>query len=218
MFLSKILADRRRWDVVHDLEDRDRLHKKMLAFFPEIPGGPTNMRERRGVLFRVEPLGILMQSSMAPENGRAPTGYSLVVTKEVAAVYETIQAGRIYGFRLDANTSVKVAIEQNAIEWIPDGAATAVETRQRTRRVGCGSDQERSKWLALAAKRSGFMPEAFSFSSLPVTKIGKEGRLESTRFEGRLKVVDRQLFLYALSKGIGPGKNYGLGLLSLKSV
>ncbi len=217
MFLSKIKTDRRRWDVVHDLEDRDRLHKKILGLFPEIPGGPTNMRERRGVLYRVEGDGILLQSALEPMKERTPAGYALIAIKDVAAAYETIQASRVYRFRIEANTSMKVPMEQDSIGWVPGALSTTVETRRQTKRIGCGSHEERSKWFELAAKRSGFSLWSYSIDVLPMTRIGKEGRLETVRFEGLLKVVDRQLFMFALKSGIGQGKSYGLGLLSLRN-
>ena len=39
--------------------------------------------------------------------------------------------------------------------------------------------------------------------------------LASVLFEGRLRVTDRDLFLETIKKGIGPGKAYGFGLLSI---
>lgn len=41
--------------------------------------------------------------------------------------------------------------------------------------------------------------------------------LASVLFEGRLRVTDRDIFLETIKKGIGPGKAYGFGLLSIAS-
>jgi len=40
----------------------------------------------------------------------------------------------------------------------------------------------------------------------------------SVVFEGRLKVVDRVLFLESIKNGIGSGKAYGFGLLSVAKI
>jgi CRISPR system Cascade subunit CasE len=40
-------------------------------------------------------------------------------------------------------------------------------------------------------------------------------RFGAVLFEGRLEVTDRELFLTALREGIGSGKAFGFGLLSV---
>lgn len=215
MFLSKILYDRRRWDVIHDLEDRDRLHKKMLKLFPDYPGGGRdNARELMGVLFRVEQKFIIMQSKLAPSSTRLSGGYAIEGTKDVTTNYASIREGAVYRFRLDANTSMKVLQEDG--DWIPnlDDASTA--TRTRTKRKGCGNFAERQRWFELRTVKCGFATLDFSMDSLPILRVTK-GSLEATRFEGRLKVLQLEPFLQALHGGIGQGKPYGLGMISIRN-
>lgn len=216
MFLSKALLDRRRWDVIHDIEDRDRLHKKVLSFFPRLPGGPCdNARQQLGVLFRVEGTSLLIQSKIAPLTTRLVPGYALVGTKNVAANYAAIRTGIPYTFRLEANTSLQVP-DDDLESWVPEQQDSDLQVRRKTRRVGCGNFPARSRWFESIGRRFGFSPEIYFMDALSLLKV-KGGVLESTRFDGRLTVVDRTAFQRALEEGVGQGKSYGLGLLSVRN-
>lgn len=216
MHLSKLTLDRWRWDVIRDLEDRDLLHKKIMKLFPEIPGGPCdNARQRHGVLYRVENSEILMQSKMAPRTDRRLPGYDLVGTKNVEANYQAIRTGVVYRFRIDANTSIQVQ-EGDGADWIPEMEDSSVKVRRRTRRVGCGNYQARSRWFESMCRRAGFSPQIYFMQTFSPLRVNK-GYLEITRFDGQLKLTDRDIFLSALRDGLGQGKSYGLGLLSIRN-
>lgn len=215
MYLSKIRADRRRWDVTNDLEDRDRLHKKFSRFFQEIPGGPCdNARQQMGVLFRVEHDVILVQSNQAPRTGIP--GYEVMATKDVSSNYDAIKPDTLYRFRLEANTSIRAG-DEDSQDWIPEAEESNLKTLRKTKRVGCGNYPARAKWFEAACRRSGIMPEAYFMDALAPLKVGATGFLEVTRFDGHLKVTDRERFLRAIREGIGQGKAYGLGLLSIRN-
>jgi len=215
MFLSKVVADRKRWDVVHDLEDRDRLHKRLMKFFmPELPGdGLGHLRQQLGILFRLENDTILLQSRVAP-NGRQIPGYTFVGTKNVEKNYQRIQVGDHFRFRLEANTSVRVVEGDSSELWVPGEGG--VETKVRTKRIGCGSFPARAKWLEQMARKWCFQPEKYSMDNLSPLRI-HGGAMEVTRFEGDLKVLDRMVFLRCLQEGVGQGKSYGLGMLSIRN-
>jgi len=214
MFLSKVVADRKRWDVVHDLEDRDRLHKRTMKWFmPELPGdGLENLRQRLGILFRLEQDVILLQSRVAP-NGRQMVGYSFAGTKNIERNYQAIKPGDVFRFRLDANTSLRVQ-EGDGELWVPGEGG--IETKTRTKRVGCGSFPARAKWLEQMARKWCFQPEKYFMDSLSPLRI-HGGAMEVTRFEGELRVLDRTMFLRCLQEGVGQGKSYGLGMLSIRN-
>lgn len=216
MFLSKLLLDRRRWDVIADLEDRDRLHKKIMRLFPEIPGGPCeNARQRLGALYRVENTTILLQSNEAPKMPRGLFGYDLVGTKDVTSNFDALRPERQYRFRLDANTSVQI-VDGDAPDWIPEAEDGGVKVRQKTRRVGCGTWSARSRWFEKMCDRCGITPGSYFMESLTPMKV-RDGRLEATRFDGLLAIEDLKAFKSALLGGIGQGKSYGLGLVSLRN-
>jgi CRISPR system Cascade subunit CasE len=216
MFLSKVILDRWRRDVLLDLEDRDRLHKKVMRLFPEIPGGPCdNARQQLGVLYRVEDSTMLLQSLKPPQLPRGLFGYEISATKDVTGNFQAIRTHRTYRFRLDANTSFQV-VEGDSHDWIPETEDGGLKVRQKTRRVGCGAWPARTRWFEGMCRRCGIVPESYFMESLSPVKV-KEGFLEVTRFDGHLSVADLPMFMRTLSEGIGQGKSYGLGLLSLRN-
>lgn len=216
MFLSKVILDRWRRDVLLDLEDRDRLHKKVMRLFPAIPGGfCDNARQQLGVLYRVEDSTMLLQSAKAPQLPRGLLGYEIAGTKDVSGNYAAIRPGKLYRFRLDANTSFQVA-EGDSHDWIPESEDGGLKTRQKTRRVGCGAWPARARWFEGICRRCGIVPESYFMESLSPLKM-KEGFLEATRFDGHLSIADLPPFMRALQSGIGQGKGYGLGLISLRN-
>lgn len=215
MFLTKIAYDRRRWDVVHDIDDRDRLHKKMLKLFPNDPaGGRDDARAFMSVLFRVEEKFILLQSKLAPKPTRISQGYVLEGTKDVTNNYASVREGAAYQFRLDANTSMKVPVDGG--EWIPNADRSTL-TRVKVRRIGCGNFAERRRWFEMRMERCGIDSSDFVMESLPVVRA-KGVAYEATRFEGRLTVERLEDFRRAIEGGIGQGKAYGLGMISIRSV
>lgn len=216
MYLSKLILDRRRWDVIRDLEDRDLLHKKIMKLFPEIPGGPCdNARQRHGVLYRVENSSILMQSKIAPRTDRRLPGYDLVGTKNIEANYRAVRPGIVYMFRIDANTSIQVQ-EGDGADWIPEVEDSSVKVRRRTRRVGCGNYQARSRWFESMCGRSGMTPQIYFMETLSPLRV-RQGFLEITRFVGKLTISELDVFTRTLQEGVGQGKSYGLGLLSIRN-
>lgn len=195
MFLSKISMDLANPRVVRDLSDRDGLHRSILLMFPDFPGGGApNARERLGVLFRVEAPVILMQSKLAPVDTRMPAGYKITATKEVSSSYSGIKAGSEYRFRLEANVCYR-----------------ATDTR---RRMSLDTDEEIKTWLFRKGNMGGFEILDYGSETLPPIKARK-GQFHAIRFDGVLKVVSTEPFTKALYDGIGPGKVYGLGLLSV---
>jgi CRISPR system Cascade subunit CasE len=196
MFLSKISMDLALRSVALDLADRDRLHQVILRLFPDFPGGGApNARERLGVLFRVEAPIILMQSKLEPVSTRIPAGYKITATKSISEIYPSgVKADKEYRFRLEANVCYRDS-----------------ETR---RRRPLETDEEHDTWLVMKGQRGGFQLVDYGMEKLPPV-LARKGQFHAVRFDGVLKVNDLQPFLKALTDGIGPGKVYGLGLLSI---
>lgn len=211
-YLSMLSLDASRWEVVHDLGNRDRLHKKVMRLFPEVDA--QDPRRRMGILFRLEKDRMLLQSSTPPDPARAAPGYRVLTTKDVTEAYARVRTGREYRFRLDANTSWRVDEQGHApadIEWIPNAD---VQVKKAQRRVGCGSYPERARWFEQRMGFIGARPGIYFMESLPLLQV-KGGVLEATRFDGHLEILDLERFRRALHDGVGQGKAYGLGMLSL---
>ncbi len=228
MYLSRLILDPKNRAVRRDLGDLQGLHRTLMCAFPPAQD-PRTARSEMGVLYRIE-LGprspgvrLLVQSLAEPNWDRLEAGHLLdchgnPAVKRVDQVYESIQPGASLRFRLRANVTKRVDTKTG-----PDGV------RRNGRRAPLTDPDATLKWLERKASESGFRlvdvaenPGLPDVSAIPATgrrdtgaRDGAKLTVDSVLFEGRLRVVDKALFLRALGQGIGPAKAYGCGLLSV---
>jgi CRISPR system Cascade subunit CasE len=221
MYLSRLLLNPRSKAVQRDLADPQELHRTIMSAFPssERPGeGP---RASFGVLHRLDldrrhaRLILYVQSQVKPEWSALPPDYLLPVsdvdnpaTKSVSEVYQTLKAGMVLSFRLKANPSRKIDTKTG-----PDGR------RRHGRRVELVKEEDQVQWLKRKGEQNGFEVHSVRIGGLTKersrSRRGTAPTLAGVVFEGRLQITDPELFRQGLARGIGPGKAYGLGLLSL---
>jgi CRISPR system Cascade subunit CasE len=234
MYLSRLILNPRHRAVRRDLADCQALHRTIMAAFPDLPAG-AEARARLGVLYRleIEPRTgrtiILVQSRQMPDWSRLAPGYLLdtggdpenPACKEISHVYARIEPGMVFAFRLQANPTRKIDTRSG-----PDGR------RRNGRRVELVGEEAQLDWLRRKAAASGFElmtvranPVVLSVTAVPGGKLiglhpdGLDSVRRMTfavvRFDGLLRVTNADRFRTALVEGIGPGKAYGLGLLSI---
>lgn len=236
MYLSRLILDVRSGAVRRWLSDVDQLHRDVLAAFDRAPSSEAP-RATLGILFRLDRqrdgrLLLLVQSNEKPSWHRLPTGvltrpdvmdeaFDNPAVKELDAQLAGVQEGQILRFRLRANPTKKVDTKTGA-----DGK------RRNGRRVALTSEADRLAWLRRKAEQHGFELGAVEQSgNVPdVIDVG-EGRSVGARqnapeghgrvtfgscvFEGTLRVRQLTEFKQALVSGIGSGKAFGFGLLSV---
>jgi CRISPR system Cascade subunit CasE len=228
MYLSRLMLNPRNRSVRRDLADCYSLHRTIMAAFPDLGGARGGARASLGVLFRVEageeaaPV-VLVQSEPMPDWRCLEPGYlqSPAALKPIIDLVGSLDAGRSLRFRLRANPTRTITREG------PDGARRQV-------RVELRGEEQWLDWLRQKAERHGFrLLAARAAAQVPDVRCAARGKVTGTRleggapgatqrltlfgveFEGRLEIVDRTLFLAALRNGIGHGKAYGFGLLSV---
>lgn len=241
MYLSRALLNPVSRAVRADLVDVTSLHRTLMRAFPDDTG--PRPREAHGVLFRVDEdarrgrVVLLVQSATRPDFTRLPDGYFLDLRddsgfadpgalenpaiRDVDEERARIRAGDCFRFRLRANPTRRIETKSG-----PDGK------RRNGRRVELRDDAARLAWLHRKAAQSGFElyggTDDLGASDVWVRKERKltgekpdanGGRktltLAPVLFEGRLRVTDAERFRAALAAGIGSGKAYGFGLLSI---
>lgn len=230
LYLSRLRLTIRNRDVQRDLSDCHAMHRQLLLAFPNL-GGVNDARDRFGVLYRLEPdtepgapgIDILLQSTEQPDWSRLPDGYlrePATPAKRIDPLYAAIAVGQHLLFRLRANPTRRIS-DRNATQ----------EQRWRGKRVELRREEDQSAWLHRKGEQSGFIPLALrthpAVPDVRATAIGAHvigrhpaGRLTlaSVTFEGRLRVTDPDAFRQALWQGIGSGKAFGFGLLSIAPV
>ena len=202
-WLTQLTGDTRDVRVRRDLADVQQMHRSVMALFPDVE--PTTAREEMGVLYRSEPTAIesriIVQSSAKPE--ASSQGYRVVGTRQLDDLIDALQAGSVVRYRLLANATQSTAVlgRRGKVRALT-GDAALQWWEQRSAQVGLVLPSEPT-WSSqkLSGKRGG-----------GVIQIG------ATRFDGFAEVEDADLLRAAVRKGIGRGKAYGCGLLSVAAV
>jgi CRISPR system Cascade subunit CasE len=90
------------------------------------------------------------------------------------------------------------------------------------KRIGVGGDEKSLRnWIERRGNAAGFSVSELTLLQPGYVLVhkpnppGQAMRLRSVRYEGVLNVTDTTRFLAAVAEGIGPGKAFGFGLLSL---
>lgn len=192
LYLSKWRLDRRRFSNPY------KIHQVLWQAFPEqSPKG-----EERPFLFRVNwqdtdrYLNLLMQSRLPPQAFELPGCF---MQEEFKSFALQVHADQILRFLLYANPVKRLN-----------------HSRSRAPVFGPVNQFE---WLArqLAGKARINQSEVYMNGQYPLhfTKAQHTGKILIVPFSGILHVEDAQAFLALMSKGVGHGKCFGCGLLSL---
>jgi CRISPR system Cascade subunit CasE len=200
MYLTKLLLNAANRDVLRDLASPHEMHRTLLRAFPSHDaGGPGR------VLFRIEPITdatppiVLVQSEKEPDWSRLAAGYGRPCgVKPLDLDATVLSVGRRLRFRLLANPTIK---------------------RQGSRHGLFREDDQRT-WLIRKAAEGGFSVDVESLLIVPVGTLRSRsgGTVRSwfgVRFDGALAVVAPDRFCKSLVSGLGSGKAFGFGLLSV---
>ncbi len=209
LYLSRLVLDPRSRRVQNEVATPYEMHRTVMAAFAD---GCRERGER--VLYRLDPLRgeaalvLLVQSHAEPDWGflrgePGARGYLAEGWGENPAVKRfrpRFSAGQVLAFRLRANPTV----------------------RRAGKRLGLYRDEEQLAWLKRKGEAAGFAPLAVRVSCEDLVggtmrRAGAEHRLKllSVRFDGHLRVSDPERLARAMEAGIGSGKGFGFGLLSL---
>lgn len=230
MYLSRLALDPRDRDARRDLADVHRMHRTVMSAFPQV-AEPGRARAELEVLYRldVDPrtgrIVLLVQSRTRPDWDHLPEGYLAdaagpwdnPATKSVAVAMGALREGQTLRFRLRANPTKKVDTKSG-----PDGR------RRHGRRVDLRTEPQQLEWLARRAEQAGFsLLPVHPGSGVPAVRVSSGEKLlgqdrqdrrltlVGVLFEGLLQIADPDRFRRALKAGIGPGKAFGCGLMSV---
>lgn len=225
MILTRLFLNPRSREVQRSLADSHELHRHVLSMFGEVDVAPA--RAELKVLHRLEPsdgrnvVKLLVQSKLPPDVSRLPAtfldpaaGGDAAASSSLATIFELMRPGARYRFRLRANATRKIDTKSG-----PDGR------RRHGRRVPVRGDEERIAWLVRHLSAAGLRVPTDDLLG-PAISIRPEGSVrgggdlthESHLFEGVVEVVDADKVREAICAGIGPGKAFGFGLLSLAPI
>lgn len=224
IYLSHLRLNPRSRAVWHDLADCRGLHRTIMRAFPPVPCG-VDARAHLGVLYRLDlpraggPF-LLVQSRAEPDWARLAPGYLIddgARNKRIEEHYAALHEDVVLAFRLRANPTKRLSPAPD-----PDGQ------RMQGKRVELRDETEQLTWLRRKGEQNGFRLLAARVD--PAAKVqsraagdgggrpsGVANRLTfgAATFEGELQITDAPRFREGLVQGIGSGKAYGFGLLSV---
>uniref|UniRef100_A4XYT8 CRISPR-associated protein, Cse3 family n=1 Tax=Ectopseudomonas mendocina (strain ymp) TaxID=399739 RepID=A4XYT8_ECTM1 len=201
MYLTRLTLDPRSAQARRDLADAYEMHRTLArAFVTDEHSAPARFlwRLEAGSNAWATPV-VLVQSTLAGDWSALqvlPNYLQREIESKPLEFQAWMEGGARYRFRLLANPTV---------------------TRQG-KRYGLAGEQEQLAWLSRQGERHGFEVEAALVTASDVLASHKgDSRISLQRvcFEGRLQVRELASFSGALQQGIGPGKAFGCGLLSL---
>lgn len=231
MYLTRFQINPARNGARRLLVSPQRMHAAVLSAFP----GPTSDENGR-VLWRIDRVGsqlfLLVVSPERPdlthlvEQAGWPTLETGWETRDYDPVLGRIEAGQRWAFRFTGNPVHSLPVE--------DGA-------KRGRVVAYRTIEQQLGWLASQGERHGFALATRAVEGLdaasgePVTgeastaritrsevvRFDREGSKVTLRiadFDGIVEITDAAAFRAALSRGIGPARAYGCGLLTIAPV
>ena len=232
MYLSRLVLNPRSRAVRNDLGDCHNLHRTILSAFPQAQKDQGGARAEFGLLYRADTevrsgrITLLVQSSAEPNWSRLPKDYLIddfdefdnPAVKRVDESYGALGNGIRLRFRLRANPTKRLPLLiKNRVG------------KERGKRVEIFGEENQLEWLARKASEHGFRLLAARVNPNVVNvRVNPEGKaigwrnrsgppmkFGSALFEGELEIIDAEVFKRTLAEGIGSGKAYGFGLLSV---
>lgn len=200
MYLTRLRLDPRSAQSRRDLGDPYEMHRTLVRPFVR-DAGQTPPR----ILWRTEPAAawndpVVLVQALQPADWSVlealPNYLKCGAETRDISPEGWLQPEQCYRFRLFANPTVT-----------RDG-----------KRLGLVAEEAQLAWLARQGERHGFAIEAALVTGSEQLRSRKQDTRISVLqvcFEGRLRVRDCAALASALRSGIGPGKAFGCGLLSL---
>ncbi|WP_430379387.1 type I-E CRISPR-associated protein Cas6/Cse3/CasE [Streptomyces sp. B1-3] len=220
--LTRIRLNRRSPAARRDLADAVSLHKSVMLLAPDDLG--DNPRQQAGLLFRLDdatndtPPTLLIQSHQPPDLTRLPRHYGSTETRPLHPMFQALTPGRAVRYRITANAS---AARRVLADHQP------VDNKHGKKIVALYGDdalawwQRRAHQAGLTLTTTDITPTRFPRKrSRPAGKPGEQDTHAGpvhvlTRFDGLATITDPDQLRHALLTGIGRGKPYGAGLLTL---
>lgn len=243
MFLTRIYLNPYRRGARNLMRSRQTMHAAVLNCFP--PGSLDDaaaprvlwrldrVTTRSGQPLQGSPAYALFISSPVPPDPShivEEAGYKTygVVVRELDRFLDRLEAGQRWGFRLCVNPTFR--------------EKSQLDRKGRKKVLAHVTQEQQTKWVLDRAERYGFkiLESADLGGELPVLEDSQGQRVDGKNllingerslvefrrgerritlavatFEGVLEVSDPQALRYAVVNGIGRGKAYGCGLLTL---
>lgn len=206
LWLTRIVPDPRSREARRDFRNAVELHRRVMTLFPD--GLGDQARRQLGILFRAEETTagtyLLLQSRTRPDLDKLPPEYGHGDSRPLTPLLEALRPGLPIRYRIDASAIRKPRKTTQELYGLKPIVAL----------TGPAAED----WWQRQAEKSGL-----KLDSVHATRLEAAGGVKGkqrihnhrTRFEGNALVDDPHLLRQCVEEGIGRGKAYGCGLLSI---
>lgn len=211
-WLTRLTLDTSRTDVRGDLRDAVAMHRRVMSLFPELPQ-LGSVRSHFGILHRVEQAErqavLMVQSGTAAALERLPGGYVVnSASRNIEPLLDALVQGRRLHYRCDGNPVRRPTRTTRELYNLP--SVVALHGRHA------------DDWWHRRADLAGLKVHTHLSHPLDVA-VGRRGkgsdaqkvRHHRVRFEGTAEIVDPDALRAAMTRGVGKGRAYGCGLLTI---
>jgi CRISPR system Cascade subunit CasE len=199
MYISKLSIDLRDANVRRDLNDIHELHRTIYSVFPNENSGGTGR-----ILFKKEgPLDQFQQPQVILVVSEKRPDWSLLNQKyfysppEIKTFEASLEQKNLFRFEMRANPTKKI-----------DG-----------KRIGLYDQNDQIQWIERKLKDNGMKLIEDSLEihieGMMSSHAKAHLKLYSVVYRGVVDVIDKALIGNALFNGIGSGKGYGFGMLTM---
>lgn len=245
IYLTKMILNAQSRRVWNDLGNLQNLHRTISSAFPPIenedgvphherrtPRNEFNLLHRLDFDGRGGTAVLLVQSTARPDWSFLHEDYAKKIEcKAVHEQYAAIENGKLLLFRLQANPTKRIG-KSDTVAAARFKEYEKGKNRRRVELIGDDNEsveEKQIKWLVRKGESAGFRlanvqikTDVKNVASVAQGKIsfGKSRNsppltFGSVVFEGVLQVTDAETFRDCMIRGIGSGKAYGFGLLSI---
>ncbi len=247
IFLSRLLLNPRSRQVMSEMAHPYEMHRTLMRAFPKATDGTeSKARDEFGVLFRTDVsdrrglVKVYVQSLIEPDWSFLDRLNDYLCTdterpgyehKDIIPAYRSLHNGQILSFRLRANPTKRIAKHDDAMN------GKRVEVRREDEQIdwlirkGQGMEKGVPGGFTLLMNKIGDLKGEEQI--VPRVNVCSEGKQKGRKrdavcghaithlavlFEGLLRITDTNAFLETIVRGIGSGKAFGFGLLSVAPV
>ncbi|MFJ6934777.1 type I-E CRISPR-associated protein Cas6/Cse3/CasE [Streptomyces sp. NPDC101132] len=205
--LARIRLNLRHRGVHRDLRDATEMHRTLMRLVPD--GLGDSPRLRSGLLYRLDvtehATTLLVQAAapLTPEN--LPAGYGETDVKDLSPMFAALRPGLGVRYRITVNPAKR--------ERLP-----LTQKNKRGSVVPLTGPEADQWWVRRAADAGLQLKSLLPAPQDPARRHGKNNpplRHSLIRYDGTATVTDAEALSTALLAGIGRGKPYGAGLLTL---
>lgn len=211
--LIRVQLNPRSRTVRRDLGDAAQMHRTVMSLAPD--GLGETPRRRAGLLYRIDEspdhLLLLVQGDHTLRPDRLPPGYGQAAVKDLAPMFTALDGGLAVRYRIVANPIRQIRPDAGPVA---DGSGRPGRGKPKAL---YGADaltwwQQRAESAGLAIRTTSVTRVRAAYAgSGPSTRLLHV----LTRFEGLAVIQDPEKVRTAVIGGIGKGKSYGAGLLTL---